>query len=82
MYVYIYINELLSTYRYAETVFSNITCYNASFLRSDGSHYGCFQKNHGLDLDLASETFAQISRIENATICESVHTIVCLGRTN
>lgn len=73
-----YINKLILTNRYAETVFSNIACYNASFLRSDGSHYGCFQKNHGLDLDLASETFAQISRIENPTICESVCTNNCL----
>lgn len=59
-------------FRYVETVFSNLACYNSSFLRPDGSHYGCSHKNHGLNLDLAAETFAQISRIENTTISELV----------
>jgi len=67
----------LELLRYVETVFSNVTCYNSSFLRSDGWHYGCSPKNCGLDLDLAAETFAQISRIENSTILELLHRCVC-----
>jgi len=67
----------LDLLRYVETVFSNLACYNSSFLRPDGSHYGCSPKNHGLNLDLATETFAQISRIENTAISELLHRCVC-----
>lgn len=28
-------------------MFSHLACLNASFLRADGSHYGCSAKNHG-----------------------------------
>ena len=82
---------ILCASRYVENVFSHVACFNASFLRADGLHYGCSAKNHGnfhrlllsilsyyfllhsgLDLDLAAETFAQISRVENTSVCELV----------
>ena len=53
-------------------MFSHLACYNASFLRSDGSHYGDSLKKHGLDLELARETFDQLSRVENPALCELV----------
>ncbi|XP_046455571.1 probable E3 ubiquitin-protein ligase HERC4 isoform X2 [Daphnia pulex] len=67
----------LDLLRYVETVFSHLACYNASFLRADGSHYGCSSKNHGLDLHLAAETFGQISRIEHPTICVLLRRCIC-----
>uniref|UniRef100_A0A0P5J2E5 E3 ubiquitin-protein ligase HERC3 n=1 Tax=Daphnia magna TaxID=35525 RepID=A0A0P5J2E5_9CRUS len=67
----------LDLLRYVETVFSHLACYNASFLRADGSHYGCSSKNHGLDLHLAAETFGQISRIEHPTIYVLLRRCIC-----
>lgn len=58
--------------RYLEIVFKSQACMNASFLVADDKHYGCSNRNHGIDIERAIRLFGIISELENKTIQDLV----------
>lgn len=62
-------HDLLS---YLETVFKSLSCINGSFLLPNEEHCYCTSKHHGVNLQLAEQTFGLIAKTEHTGIKELV----------
>lgn len=67
--------EVLS---YLETAFKSLGCINGSFLLEDDRHYYCTSKHHGINMDLAENSFDLVGKIEN----DSIQNLIWTGITD
>lgn len=49
---------------------TSLSCINASFVMSDGGV--CDERNHNIDLEMATKCFNEISKIEHSSILDTV----------
>lgn len=59
---------------YLETVMTSLSCINASFVMSDGGV--CDERNHNIDLEMATKCFNEISKIEHSSILDTILTCI------
>uniref|UniRef100_A0A0K8SYD6 Putative E3 ubiquitin-protein ligase HERC4 n=1 Tax=Lygus hesperus TaxID=30085 RepID=A0A0K8SYD6_LYGHE len=63
--------------RYLENTLSSAYCLNGSFLLQNEQHYCCTSKRPGLDMVLANQCFACVSKVQSESIKNVIRDSVC-----
>ncbi|CAH1793710.1 unnamed protein product, partial [Owenia fusiformis] len=56
-----------------EAMFGSQACLNCSFLKSNGEHYNCTSRKHGLSLDSIRSSFLNLRNAANPFVEEIIH---------